>query len=387
MNSHVWNPWNLAVLAWKNASRHRVRSALTVAGVALGMFLYSAVETTQQSIRSATQATEGDTTLIVYRENRFCPATSRLPEHYRDTIGKIPGVESVIPVQIVVNNCGTSLDVVTFRGVPPLELTAYNPELRVVDGRLDAWKARGDAALIGKVLAQRRGLSPGESFDAAGVRVEIAAVIDSPNAQDNNVAYVHLPFLQQASRAGLGEVTQFNVRVKPGNSLEDVSRQIDAQFATDRFRTSTRPERAFFAETARELVEVAGFTRWIGWAAVLAVLSLVANAVLLVVRGRMREHAVLQTLGYSPLAVGWLVTCEGLVLGFIGGLLGVGGAFVFLRWSSFTIGSEGLTMAIVPEWPVLATGLGLALGLGLVASLYPAWRAARLSIPKTLRAA
>ena len=44
------------------------------------------------------------------------PSTSRLPEYYKDEIVKIDGVESVIPVQIVVNNYGTSLDVVVFGG-------------------------------------------------------------------------------------------------------------------------------------------------------------------------------------------------------------------------------------------------------------------------------
>ncbi len=385
MSAGIWNFGNLFSLACKTVLRHRMRSALTVAGVGLGMFLYAAVETVQRSVLDATQVTRNDTTLVVYRENRFCPATSRLPEHYQNAIREIPGVERVVPVQIVVNNCGTSLDVITFRGVPPAELLAYNPELRVVNGRLDEWTSRGDAALVGNVFARRRGLSPGDVFDAAGVRVYVAAIIDSPNAQDNNVAYVHLPFLQQASRAGLGEVTQFNVRVKPGAALEQVAREIDARFAADRFPTSTRPERAFFAETARELVEIAGFTRWLGWAAVIAVFGLVANAVLLTVRGRLREHAVLQTLGYSPLAVGWLVACEGLLLGLLGGACGVGAAFVFLQWSSFTFGSEGITLSIVPTWRVIATGVGLGLALGLLASLYPAWRAARLSIPTTLR--
>ena len=76
------------------------------------MFLFATIETMQESLKNATESNARDTTLVVYRENRFCPSTSRLPEYYKDEIVKIDGVESVIPVQIVVNNCGTSLDVV-----------------------------------------------------------------------------------------------------------------------------------------------------------------------------------------------------------------------------------------------------------------------------------
>ena len=106
---------NLAILGTKYTLRNRARSLLTIMGVAIGMFLFTAIETIQGSLNEATFTTAKDTTLVVYRENRFCPSTSRLPEHYKDEITRIKGVQSVTPIQIVVNNCGTSLDVVVFR--------------------------------------------------------------------------------------------------------------------------------------------------------------------------------------------------------------------------------------------------------------------------------
>ncbi|NRB28910.1 MAG: ABC transporter permease, partial [Roseibacillus sp.] len=121
-------------LALKNIFRHRLRSILTMAGVAAGMFLFTAVETMQYSLARVTRAGADDTTLVVYRENRFCPATSRLPEYYLPTIEKIEGVREVIPIQIAVNNCGASLDVITFRGVPVETLRRYNPDLSMVAG-------------------------------------------------------------------------------------------------------------------------------------------------------------------------------------------------------------------------------------------------------------
>ena len=80
----------------------------------LECFFFATIETMQESVRVATETTANDTTLIVYRENRFCPSTSTLPEYYKEEIEKIDGVENVIPLQIRVNNCGTSLNVVKF---------------------------------------------------------------------------------------------------------------------------------------------------------------------------------------------------------------------------------------------------------------------------------
>lgn len=382
----ITNTVNLVLLALKQLTRHRIRSLLTVLGVAAGMFLFATVETMQASLRRATQTTADDTTLVVYRDNRFCPATSRLPEHYETIIRKIDGVREVIPIQIVVNNCGASLDIIAFRGVPPDSLTRYAPQIEVLDGSVESWKQRGDAALLGRILAARRGLRVGDRFDAAGVVVHVAGIIDSPEPQDNNVAYVHLPFLQQASRAGLGVVTQFNVRVVSSDRLDPVAREIDGYFRSEQAPTRTRPEKAFFAETAQALVELVGFTRWLGLGAVAAVLGLVANAVLLVVRARVKENAVLQTLGFGQRAIATLVAVEGVLLGLAGGVLGVLSAMVFLRWQSITIGNEGVTLAIMPDFAVVLRGLATALALGLLASLYPAWQAARRTIVSSLRA-
>ena len=116
-----------------------------------------------------------------------------------------------------------------------------------------------------------------------------------------------------------------------------------------------------------------------------AVLGLVANAVLLVVRTRVRENAVLQTLGYPDAAVAWLVVVEGMLLGLAGGILGAGGAMGFLTAARITFGNEGQVLAVLPELVILAHGLILALGLGAVAALYPAWVAVRRPIVESLR--
>lgn len=379
------NPAALLPLAFKQLVRHRLRTLLTVLGVAAGMFLFTAVETLQHALAGATEQTAADTTLVVYRENRFCPATSRLPEHYADEIRSIPGVREAIPIQIVVNNCGASLDVITFRGVPEGLLQKYAPEISLIEGDLSEWNRRDDGALLGEQFARRRGLSPGDQFDAVGITVHVTGIIRSPFAQDNNVAYVKLPFLQQASRAGLGMVTQFNVRVSSSADFKPVASAIDARFKSDQQPTNTRPEKAFFAETAGQLIELIGFTRWLGLGAVLAVVGLVANSILLVVRGRVRENAVLRTLGYPGRAILFLVISEGGMLGLLGGLLGTGLAWGFLRWQSFTLGSEGHTLAILPEAGTAAIAVAAAFLLGLAGSCYPALQAIRQPIVKSLR--
>lgn len=368
--------------------RHRTRTLLTAAGVAVAMFLFVTVQSLQQGVRAATEVTAADTTLIVYRENRFCPATSRLPESYAERIARVPGVASVTPMKVVVNNCRASLDVVTFRGVPAEQVAPMAARWRIVAGSLDDWHKRSDAALIGERMAERRRLRPGMSFDAAGVAVTIAGVIASGEPQDQNVAYVHLPFLQQAAAtgAGLGVVTQFNVRVDDPARLREVAGAIDDLFRTDQDPTSTRPEKAFVAQVGSDVVEIVGFTRYLGWGCLAAVLALVANAIVLGVQDRVREHAVMQTLGFRGGLIARLIIAEGVVLGVLGGAAGTALAAAFLAWGRFSLSTEGLSIHVSPDLRTSAAGLAIAAGVGVVAGLVPALQAGRREIAQGFRA-
>jgi putative ABC transport system permease protein len=375
-------------LVLKQIARHRTRTVLTVLGVATAMFLFASVQAMQQGVKEATEMTARDTTLVVYRQNRYCPATSRLPEYYGERIAGVPHVVSVIPMKIVVNNCRTSLDVVTFRGVPEDDFTrSHAPYLTLLDGSVQAWRSRSDAALLGETLASRRGLSVGDRFDAAGVTVYVAGIIRSAEPQDQNVAYVHLNFLQQASgNRRLGVVTQFNVKVDEPQRLEEVARWIDAEFASDPEPTSTSGEKAFVARAASDVVDIVRFTRWLGWGCLAAVLALVGNAIVLSVQDRIREHAVLQTLGFSGSLIARLIVTEGLLLGLIGGFVGMAAAMALVRWGHLSLSSEGLSIHMSAGASVVAAGLVISGLLGALASLIPALQASRREITACFRA-
>lgn len=374
-------------LVLKQVWRHRVRTGLTVLGIAAAMFLFTSVRSMEQGVRAATSETARDVTLIVYREDRFCPATSVLPEVYERRIAGVEGVRSVMPVKVVVNNCRTSLDVVTFRGVPKERfLEKRGGSIGLLGGSLDDWRRRSDAVLVGETLAQRRGLLPGMTFDAAGITAYVAGVIRSENAQDRNVAYGELQFVQQASGSGLGEVTQFEVRVEESGLLEPVSRSIDELFASAQEPTTTFGEKAFVSRVAGDVIELVGFARWLGIGCLAAVLALIGNAIVLSVQSRVSEHAVLQTLGYRSWQVAGLIVAEGVLVALVGGALGAGAAVAVVEAGSFALSVEGLSIPVEAGPAVLATGLVVCVALSVIAGLVPAWRAGRREIAACFRA-
>ncbi|MHC5026952.1 MAG: ABC transporter permease [Planctomycetota bacterium] len=376
-------------LVLKHVVRHRMRSLLTMSGVAIAMFLFCTVQAMQEGVAAATRVAATDTTLVVYRENRYCPFTSRLPQHYQRRIEDVAGVESVVPMRILVSNCRASLDVVTFRGVPRDDFTiAYGKRLDVVDGSLADWERRSDAALVGEALATRRGIKVGERLSAAGITVYVAGIVNSPEPQDRNVAYTHLPFIQEAvSRGGTGGiVTQFNVKVTEPELLEEVASTIDAEFADDQEPTSTYAEKAFVARAASDVLEIVHFASFLGWAALVAVFGLVANAIVLAVQDRIRDHAVLQTVGYRSGLIGRLIVAEGMVIGCVGGFVGAVGAWVVASQGRLSLTMEGQSIEMASDPVVIALGLGMSVVLGALAGIVPAWQASRREIAACFRA-
>ncbi len=371
---------------WRQTARRRVRTALTILGVAIAMYLFTAVRTMERGVAEATEASADETTLVVYRKDRFCPATSQLPQDYQRAIERIDGVTRAVPVKVVVNNCRTSLDVVTFRGVPKDDFLAVREgKFEIIEGSIEDWKRRTDAALIGETLARRRGLTPGMTFDAAGVTAYVAGVIRSEEAQDHNVAYTALEFVQLAGRDQLGIVTQFNVNVSSPDQLELVAAAIDELFSTAQEPTVTFSEKAFVAQIADDLIELVDFAGWLGIGCLIAVLALIGNAIVLSVQSRVAEHAVLQTLGYSGRLVAALIIAEGVVTALAGGLIGGAAALATAHYGSFALSVEGQSIPLDASPVQLLVGLLVCGGLGVAAGLVPAWQASRTDIAHAFR--
>ncbi len=381
------NAARTTILALRMLARSPLRAGLAVLGIAVAVFLLCAERALHAGVREATEANGRDTRLIVYRANRFCPFTSRIPERYADDLRAIPGVRSAVPMQIVVSNCRASLDVVVFRGVraEDAERTLAR-RMTFVAGSLADFLARGDGALVGSALAERRRLRVGDRFQSAGVAVTVAGIVEADGPQDRNACYVQLPFLQ-ASAGGVqgGEVTQFEVEVADPPRIAEVAAAIDAHFAADAAPTSTRAEKAFVARAAEDLVAIARFAGWLGIGALAAVFALVANAIALSLEGRARELAILQSIGFRGRAIAWTVLVESCALALAGSVLGASAAYLALALGDFGIGAEGVMVEFRPSLAVAAAAVLVSGLVGAAAGALPALSVARRPIVEGLK--
>jgi putative ABC transport system permease protein len=377
----------LSKLVAKNLRRRPMRTVLTAGGVACATALLVLVESLSGGLERALSGSEAARTLVVYRLNRYCPQTSNLPEWYAREIAKVDGVESVLPVKVFLNNCRASLDLVAFQGAPAEQMLATR-NIDVLRGDAQQFVRERDAALVGRAFAERKNLGVGDQFRFGNINVKVAGVFGSTEPVEEGVVLTHLEYLQRAGPVDrLGTVTQFEVKVRDSARAREIAEAIDQRFRTAEEPTDTRPQVLFLEGATRDLREILRFARLLGIACVAVVLALVANTVLMSVTERVREFGVMRTLGFRERHIGAVVLGEGALLALVGGAIGLAAAFAVIRFSSLTIGAEGVPVSFSADASLALRGIAIAAITGAVAAIYPALRSAHLSVVEALRTA
>jgi len=369
----------------KTLWRHRSRTLLTVAGSAVALFVFCFVAAIQRGMDDLRTRQDQQQSLVSFQANKFCPATSHLPQDYERRIAKLEGVREVVPIQVFTNNCRASLDVVVFYGVPADRLSKIRQfELR--EGDWSAFERNQDSALVGEAVANRRGIRTGEKFSIGGITVFVAGIFSCENLAEENYFYVHLDFLQRRRGANsVGTVTQFEVLINDGVDPAAKGREIDDLFRGGPVATDTRSKGVFQARSLGDLTELISMTHYLGLACIGIVLALVATTTLMSVQDRIKEHAVLQTIGFSGRRIFGLVLSESVLLSAAGGALGVAVAMFVLRQSGLALSAEAVSVAFQPSLALALLGLAISIGTGIIAGLVPACQAARVEIIPALR--
>jgi putative ABC transport system permease protein len=216
--------------------------------------------------------------------------------------------------------------------------------------------------------------------------VDIAGIFQSNDPGEENYIYSHLEFLQRRKGMnGVGTVTQLEILLDEGVDPVAKCSEIDAMYRAGPVETDTRPKGVFQAKSLGDLAQLISMAHYLGYACVGLVLSLVATTSVMSVQDRTKEHAVLQTIGFSGPQVFRLVLIESIVLSITGGILGVSAAMLVLDLSSLSVGAEAVAIAFTPSLRLAMIGILVAVVAGTLAGIAPAIHAARTEIVPALR--
>lgn len=331
-----------------------------------------------------------------------------------DTARKNPDVEAVAPYVEGEGmlRLGSGLSGTMLRGVLPNEERGVSDVGdKMVAGSLDDLKAGSFNIVIGYELAQVLGVTPGDKVDLmipqasvtpAGVlprfrRFTVSGIFKVGMYEfDRTLVLIHLGDAQSLYRMG-DTVTGVRIKLHDMFKAPSVSRELAGQLQGIYYVNDwTRSHANFFSAVATEkMVMFIILSLIVGVAAFNIVSTLV-----MVVQDKQADIAILRTLGASPRSIMAIFMVQGSLIGIIGTVIGVvGGVSLALNVERLVPLLQALTghqflspeVYYISDLPselkasdVIRISI-LSLALGLLSTLYPAWRASRVQPAEALR--
>jgi putative ABC transport system permease protein len=195
--------------------------------------------------------------------------------------------------------------------------------------------------------------------------------------------FFHWKYLSEKGMGGQGMVGIYALQLSDQSRAGDIGREVDAMFENSAAATRTETERAFQAGFVSMYGNVPFLLRVIGLAVVFAILLVAANTMMMAFRERTTEIGVMKTLGFQDSTVFTVVLIEAAVITFGGGLIGSLLAKLVIEGTEFN--AAGFLPPMTVAWSTVAAGTAIAVLIGAVSGLIPAWQASRLRIVQALR--
>jgi putative ABC transport system permease protein len=201
---------------------------------------------------------------------------------------------------------------------------------------------------------------------------------------DLTIFLFHRDYLEDAMHHP-GFTSMLWVRTASSEDEPRLAATIDEMFHNSSAETRTETEKAFMAQMVAKYRPIARIVQGIGLSAVVAIALAVLNAASMTVRERTRELAVLKSIGFTSGQILWETAVENGLMALLGGTIGVVVAATALDQIRGFVPSFGPLLSFGLPAPVIATGLGVAVAVGLAAGITPAIRATRSTVLEGLR--
>jgi putative ABC transport system permease protein len=378
-------------LILKNMLRHKLRTALTILGIAIAVSAFGLLRTVLTAWNLGVEASAADRLITRQAVSFIFP----LPLAYRDRIASVKGVELVTFANwfggVYIDKkqffARIAVDAETF-------FDAYR-ELLVPPDQLEAFKQDRSGCIIGDQLAQRYNLKIGDVMPIEGDIFPghwefVVRGIYKPRdkATDPSNMLFQWQYIDERMRqewpGRAGQVGWYIVKIADTKAAGTISDQIDNLFKNSPAETKTETERAFSLGFLASVSAVFTAMNLLSFVIIGIILLVLSNTMIMAARERIREYAVMKTLGFSTAHLVGLIGGESLAIAVLGGVLGIVLAFPMV---------EGFGEALPKGWfpifslePItLVLASAAAILVGVLASLFPIHRAVQMRIVDGLR--
>ena len=377
----------------RNLGTRRLTTGITVLGIALVVFVFSAVLMMAYGVQKTLIATGSDDNVLVARKAANGEISSIVDRETANIILTMPNIAKTAdgkpiasgePVVVInLNKVDGGLSNVTVRGVSPQVFT-LRPQVKLKEGRLFKWGAR---ELITGVAIEKHfaGSKIGDIVRFAGDNWTVVGIFDADGSGFDSEMWGDTEQLLDAFTRNAFSTLTF--RLERPEAFKEFKAAFDKEPRLQQFEPKI--EKRFFEEQS-ELM--AGFIKILGifitvifsaGATIGAMITMYAA-----VANRTVEVGTLRALGFRRRSVLAAFLTESILLSLIGGGIGLlfASTLQFVTISTLNFGSFAelaFSFALSPS--IIISSLSFALLMGLVGGFLPSVRAARLNIVNALR--
>ncbi|MEW6193853.1 MAG: FtsX-like permease family protein [Bacteroidota bacterium] len=378
-------------LIFKNSLRHKLRTTLTILGIAIAVIAFGILRTVVTSWDVGVEAASPNRLITRQAVSFIFP----LPYAYKDRIASIPGVTQVTYANWFSGVYKDKNQFFARMAADPETLLKVYDEILLTDEEKKNFIAERNSCIVGIETAKTYNLKIGDimtlegdiypgrwDFVIRGIYRPKFKTID-PTAMYFHWAYVD-ERMQEESPARAGLVGWYIMKIDDPAKSASISAQIDNMFKNSAYETKTESERAFtenFLSSTSAIISAMDFMSFVIVGIIMLVLG---NTMIMSARERAREYAILKTLGFSTWHLIGLIGGESMLIACLGG--GVGLLLTFPLIVGF---EQAIPKSVFPmfelETITVILSIVAVLLIGLAAAIFPTQRAIRTKIVEGIR--
>jgi putative ABC transport system permease protein len=381
---------NILKLIIKNSFRHRLRTILTIFGVAVAILSFGLLRTVVSAWYAGVEASSASRLVARNAISLIFP----LPLSYEDKIRQIEGVKLV---SFGTWFGGIYIDEKHFfanYAVEPETYLKLYPEIIIPKDQKKAFLQDRKAAVVGRILIEKYGWKIGDIITLKGTIYPgtwdfvIRGIYRGRDKTVDESAFIfHWDYLNETLKKTApmraDQIGWYMIGVTNPNLAADVAVRIDKAFKNSLAETLTETEKAFQLGFISMTEAIVIAIKLVSFVVVFIIMVVVANTMAMTARERIGEYSIFKTLGFGGWYIAELVFGESLFITMIGCAVGIALTFpaadIFSSALStyfpvFNVAKKTIYMDIVASVIV-----------GTVAALFPTWRAIKIRVADGLR--
>jgi len=377
-------------LLFRNAFRHKLRTALTVCGMAVAVLAFSLLRTVIAAWYAGVAASSANRLIT---RNAISLVFS-LPLSYKDRIRGVEGVKTVSYGNWFGGYYVEQKNFFANFAVEPRSYLELYPEYLIPPEQKEAFFRDRKGCVVGRKLAKRFNWRVNDTVPLIGTifpgtwEFVVRGIYNGrDDTIDDTQFFFHWDYLNETLKRTVArradQVGFYIVGLSDPDRAAATAAAVDAVFKNSFAETLTETERAFQMSFVSMSEAILTAIRLVSLVIIVIIMAVVANTMAMSVRERLGEYVVFKTLGFRGRYLASMILGESLLITGLGGFLGILLTFPAAEGFRRAVGTWFPVFRVEPE--TIYLGMAATLIVGVVAAVLPVWRVTTIRIAEGLR--